>query len=269
VPPAALAFALGAAFLHAFWNVLLARASDIQAATAVAVAVSVVAFAPIAAVTWRVEGDAVPYIAASSLLQLAYFVVLAAAYQRAEVSLVYPVARGLAPVITLAVGVALLGAATSTAQVAGVLLVGSGVVLVRGLRQAPDRRGVALGLVVAALIAGYTLVDNAGIEHADPIAYLELVLVGPALVYLAVVGRTRARRELGVRNVVVGLSGFGAYALVLAALNLAPAAPVAAVRETSVVIATALAALLLHERVSLERAAGAVLVAAGVVLISA
>ena len=267
MPAAALAFALGAAFLHAFWNVLLARASDIQAATAVAVAVSVVAFAPVAAVTWRVEGDAVPYIAASSLLQLAYFVVLAAAYQRAEVSLVYPLARGLAPVITLAVGVALLGAATSTAQVAGVVLVASGVLLVRGVRQAPDQRGVVLG--VAALIAGYTLVDNAGIEHADPIAYLELVLVGPALVYLAVVGRSRARRELGVRNVVVGLSGFGAYALVLAALNLAPAAPVAAVRETSVVIATALAALLLHERVSLARAAGAVLVAAGVVLVSA
>ena len=60
--------------------------------------IGVVAFAPVAALTWRVDGCRVPYIAASSVLELVYFALLAAAYRRSEVSLVYPVARGLAPV---------------------------------------------------------------------------------------------------------------------------------------------------------------------------
>ena len=265
MPVAALSLALAAALLHALWNVLLARAPDVEAATAVAVAVAVVAFAPFAAATWRVEASAVPYVLASSALQLAYFVLLARAYRRAELSLVYPLARGLAPVLVLAVAVVALGAATSAGQIAGVLLVAGGVVLVRGFRGGADRADVLLGLAVAAAIAGYTLVDNAGIEHADAIAYLELVLVGPAIVYLGVVGRERARRALGPATVAIGLASFGAYVLVLAALDLAPAAPVAAVRETSVVIATALAAVVLRERVGAVRAVGAVLVAAGVV----
>jgi drug/metabolite transporter (DMT)-like permease len=117
-------------------------------------------------------------------------------------------------------------------------------------------------------IAGYTLVDNAGIEHADPIAYREIVLAGPALVYLVAVGRQRARRELRTSTVAIGLASFGAYVLVLAALRLASAAPVAAVRETSVVIATALAAFVLRERVSRLRMAGAVAVAGGVALLT-
>jgi drug/metabolite transporter (DMT)-like permease len=265
VPALALALALAAALLHALWNVLLARAPDVGATTAVAVAVAVVAFAPFAAATWRMEASAVPYVAASSALQLTYFVLLAAAYRRAELSLVYPLARGLAPVLVLAVAVAALGAGTSPGQVAGVLLVAAGVLLVRGLRAEPARTGVLLGLAVASAIAGYTLVDNAGIEHADAVPYLELVLVGPAIVYLGVVGRDRARRALRPVTVAIGLASFGAYVLVLAALDLAPAAPVAAVRETSVVIATALAALVLRERVGPGRLAGAVLVAAGVV----
>jgi uncharacterized membrane protein len=264
VPAAALALALAAALLHAVWNVLLARTRDVEAATAVAVGLGVLFFAPFAAASWQVEWSAVPYIAASSVFQLAYFVLLAAAYRRAELSLVYPLARGLAPVFVLVVAVAALGAGTSAAQVVGVLLVAVGVVLVRGLRGG-DRVGVLLGLAVASTIAGYTLVDNGGIEHADAVAYLELALIGPAIVYLAFVGRERARRALSPAVAGVALASFGAYVLVLAALDLAPAAPVAAVRETSVVIATALAAVVLRERVSAVRAAGAVLVAAGVV----
>lgn len=68
--PAALALALGAAVLHAGWNVLLARSRDVRAATTVALAVGVISFAPFAALTWRVEAAAVPWIVASALLEL-------------------------------------------------------------------------------------------------------------------------------------------------------------------------------------------------------
>jgi drug/metabolite transporter (DMT)-like permease len=272
VPAEALALALAAAALHAFWNLLLARAGDPQAAAAVVVALSVVLFAPIAAATWDVSVAAAPFIAASAALELVYFALLATAYRRSELSLVYPIARGSAPVLVLLGGAAVLGTGTSAGEAAGVLVVAAGVVLVRGPRVRGDVLGLTLALVIGCCIAGYTLVDSRGVRHADPLPYLELVLAPVAVAYLAAVGavkgRAALRREVGPRSFLAACAGFGAYVLVLAALRLAAAAPVAAVRETSVVIAVALAAPVLRERVEPTRLAGAVLVASGVALLS-
>jgi drug/metabolite transporter (DMT)-like permease len=271
VSAAALALALAAAVVHALWNVALARERDTQAAAAVAIAAGVVVFAPVAATVWRVEWAAVPYIAASAALELAYFVLLVAAYERAEMSVVYPIARGLAPVLVLAFAAAI-GTRTSAAQAAGVCLVGAGVVVVRGRPRGGDPRAGGLALAVAGCIAGYTLVDKHGIRHAGAIPYLELVIAPVAIAY---VGAFAARRGLSALRgqlrplpLLAGAATFGAYLLVLAALRLAPAAPVAAVRETSVVIATALAAVVLRERVGPLRMLGAVAVAGGVALVT-
>jgi len=268
VPAGALALALAAACAHALWNLLIARARDPEAATAVALVFATLAFAPVAAVTWDVQGQAAPYIVASAALELTYFALLAAAYARADLSLVYPLARGLAPVLVLAVAVAFLGAGTSAAQVAGVFAVGAGVLLVRGIEGDRDGVGAALAVGVAACIAGYTLVDKDGLRYADPIPYLWLVLAPVAAGYAVAQARARGtealRSEAGANTFVAALAMFGAYALALAALRLAPAAAVAAVRESSVVIATALAAVVLHERVTRWRVLGAALVACGV-----
>ena len=272
MPVSALLFALAAAFVHAFWNTLLARSRDPEAAAAVTLIVAVVAFAPVALVVWRADGEVWPYIAGSGAFELVYFVLLAAAYRRAELSVVYPLARGTAPVLVLLVAATALGAGHSVTQIAGVCLVAGGILLVRGLRRPAAGAGVAFGLAIACCIAGYTLVDNGGIEHANPIAYLELSMVGPTVVYVAGVGAWKGlpalRAELGPATVAAGLAMFGAYALVLAALERAAAAPVAAVRETSVVVAAALARLVLKERVGPGRIAGAALVAGGVALLS-
>lgn len=269
MPVTALLLALAAAALHALWNLLLARSHDTEAATAVVLALGVVVYAPVAAATWHVEAAVVPYIACSAALELAYFALLAAAYRRAALSIVYPLARGIAPVLVLLAGAVFLAARPSAGEAAGVVVVALGVLLVRGLRRA---RGVLYGVAIAGLIAAYTLVDSRGIRHADPIAYLELELAGPAALYLAAVlaakGVAPVRRELGLRALVAGAAVFGAYGLVLAALRLASAASVAAVRETSVVIAVVLAAPVLRERVGPSRLAGAVLVAGGVALLS-
>src|SRR5919198_850109 len=133
MPASALALALAAAFVHAFWNLVLAGARDVQAATAVALVCGSVAFAPVAAVFWHAESDVWPYLAVTSLLQLAYFVLLTAAYERADLSFVYPITRGSAPVLVLVAGVAVLGVGASAAQVGGILLVTGGVLLVRGI----------------------------------------------------------------------------------------------------------------------------------------
>jgi drug/metabolite transporter (DMT)-like permease len=271
VTASALGLVLASAFLHAVWNLLLARGSDLQAAAAVSFAAAWVAGLPAAVVDWHVVAAVWPYALASSLLELVYIVLLAAAYTRAELSLVYPIARGLAPVLVLGIGVAFLGTGSSAGQAAGVCLVATGVVLVRRLQIRGEVVGLVLGLAIAAAIASYTLVARHGVRHASPLAYFELIMLLPGvgfLVILAAMGRGAAiRRELRMRNALVGILTWSAYVLVLEALRRAPAAPVAAVRETSVVFATALAAAVLGEHVGWTRFAGAAFVAGGIVLI--
>ncbi|MDX6439548.1 MAG: hypothetical protein QOF45_2131 [Gaiellaceae bacterium] len=256
--------------IHAVWNMLLAGARDPEAATAVVLPVSVVACAPAAIVFWELDRAAWPFIATSSALELAYFGFLAAAYRRAELSVVYPLARGLAPVLVLAGAVALTGAGTSPGQIAGVVLVASGILLVRGAHRG---RGVGFGLVIACCIAAYTVVDKHGVAHASPLAYYELITIPMAIAYLgtfvAMRGTAPVRAAFGWRTVVAGIATFAAYGLVLAALKLAPAASVAAVRETSVLVAAVLGALVLREPVTRWRFAGAALVAGGVALLAA
>src|SRR3954468_920041 len=94
VPFAAFALALSSAFVHALWNLLLARARDSEAATAVALIAGTIAFAPVAALTWELDSGVWSYLAASAALEVAYFALLAAAYDMGELSLIYPVARG-------------------------------------------------------------------------------------------------------------------------------------------------------------------------------
>jgi drug/metabolite transporter (DMT)-like permease len=273
MPTSALALALGAAFLHAFWNLILARARDVEAATAVALVAGIVAFAPVAAAVWEAEPRVWPFLAVTSLLQLTYFVLLTAAYGRADLSFVYPIARGGAPVLVLAAGVVVLDEGASAAQVGGVLLVAGGVLLVRGIGGRARARDLVLALAIATCIAAYTLVDKHGIRYASPVVYQELSMIPATVGFLALTLRRRGGRTVRAAvaplSVAAGLATFGAYVLVLAALARAPAASVAAVRETSVVIATALAAPLLHERVGAARLAGALLVVAGVALLGA
>jgi len=271
VPPEALGLALAAAVVHAFWNLVVARAPDPEAVAAVAFCVALVVWAPPAIVRWEVDAAAWPYVAGSAAFELVYLVLLVTAYARAEISLVYPVARGVAPVLVLLVAAVVLGRETSWRQAVAVCAIGGGVLLVRGLRRSGDTFGFVLALGVAVSIAGYTLLDKEGVAHADPIAYLEVTMIAPALLLAALVG---ARRGLGSlraavtpATLVAAPATFGSYALALAALQLAPAAAVAAVRETSVLIVTVLAALLLKEPVGSDRALGAVLIVGGVVLL--
>jgi drug/metabolite transporter (DMT)-like permease len=272
MPLSALLLALAAAFVHAFWNLLLARARDPEAATAVALVVAVVVFAPVSLFAWGLEREVWPYLVVTSCLQLLYFSLLITAYQRAEMSVVYPVARGVAPTLVLLTGIVVLGYSTSWAQAAGVVLVGLGVLAIRGVRR--GAAGIVFGLAIAAVIASYTLVDKRGLDYANPVAYLEVSMIAPAILYAAWVARMRGgavalRSELNPASVVAGIATFTAYALVLAALERASAASVAAVRETSVVIATLLAAAVLKEHVTPVRLTGAVLVACGVALLAA
>ena len=258
---------------------MLARARDSEAATAVATLCGVALLAPVALITGGASDAALPFAGASAALHVGYLALLARAYQGGEVSVVYPVSRGTAPVLVLVFGAAVLDEAPSTAAVIGVLAVAAGVFLVAvrrepsAMRQTLDKppaRDLLFGFAIALTIAAYTLVDAEGVDHAQAPAYLFLLLAPSSVVYagaLALRGRD-LRAELRPRALVTGACIVGAYGSVLAALRLADAAPVAAVRESSVVIAALLAAVLLHEEVDRRRIGGALLVVGGVTAIA-
>jgi drug/metabolite transporter (DMT)-like permease len=271
MPAAALVLALMSAVASAVWNLMVKQSHDTQAATAVAIVLGVIVFAPSLALG-RIPSAAWPFIAASAVLQLSYFTMLATAYRRAELSLVFPLARGLAPVLVLLIGLVALHVRASAGELAGVLLVAVGAVAVRGIRLAGGFADTGIAAAIAVCIACYTLVDKRGVSLASPVAYLEVVMALLALPYLALVAKARGlqplRRELRPRTAVIGIGTIGGYALALQGLRLAAAAPVAAVRESSVVIGTALAALVLRERVSPARFCGACLVAVGVIVLA-
>ncbi|MDX6664704.1 MAG: hypothetical protein QOG68_910 [Solirubrobacteraceae bacterium] len=272
MPTGALLLALSSAGIHALWNLLLAGARDTRTAAAAQLTVSLVVWAPLCLAVWDIRPAALPFLAAASALQLAYFVLLAAAYDEGELSLIYPLARGGAPLLVALVAAAGFGGGFGVWQGVGIAAIGLGVIAVRGVKGPWRGRDTLLAAATAATIAGYTVLDRYGVRHANPLTYVWLELAPVALVYVGFVvrrsGAAAVRAAIGWRSVVAGIGAIGSYVLVLAALRLASAAPVAAVRETSVVIAVALASVVLGERVGRGRMLGAVVVAAGTALVA-
>ena len=187
-------------------------------------------------------------------------------------SVVYPVSRGVAPVLVLLIGIVVLGHATSVGQVLGVCLVGAGILLVRGLK--PTARGGRRLRARDRLCDRDVHAGRQARRHPRRRAPISRDLDARAGARLAVVRRAgrrgcRAlRAEISPSTLVAGVATFGAYCLVLLALQRAAAAPVAAVRETSVVVTALLAGRFLAEPVGRTRVAGAVVVACGIALVS-
>jgi drug/metabolite transporter (DMT)-like permease len=181
------------------------------------------------------------------------------------------VARGSAPLLVALFSVVLLGTGLHALTVAGVALIACGIVFVRGF-EGGEASQLAFALAIGVTVAAYTLFDKAGLHHARPFTYLELVILPAAIVYpLWIARRKPLRAEFRPSVVLAGLAMFGAFGLALAAIRLAPQAfvpGVQALRETSVVIAVAAGAVFLGERVARLRAIGAVVVVAGVVALA-
>jgi drug/metabolite transporter (DMT)-like permease len=273
MPGLALAFALGAAVCHATWNVFVAKSKDIHAATALMLVLSIALSAPLALATgWRIEAGAWPFLLASATLQIVYLALLNTAYSRYELGVVYPLARGLGPVLILIVSSLGVTVLPSAPQIRAIVIVCAGVLLVRGFKRLGHFRDVGIAFLIACCIAGYTLLDKLALQFANPLTYLVLVIIVPAATHFSHVMRSRGpsavRAALDWRVVVASLATVGSYALGLLALQLAPAAAITAVRETSVVMVTIMAGAVLREPVSRAQLLGAACVAAGVALLA-
>jgi drug/metabolite transporter (DMT)-like permease len=266
---------LFAAFLHAAWNAVIKAGSNkgldiaLVVCGAGLVSAATLFFLPLPAVeSW-------PYLIVSAAIQLAYFAVIAAVYRTGDLSYVYPIMRGSAPLLTaLAAGVFVADRLAPGAW-AGIACISAGILLLAANQWQSGRFDLAqtlLALGNAALICVYTVVDGIGTRlSGNAFSYVGwmMALDGVAMaVFVLVRYRQQATRELRSRwrlGLGGGTCAWASYGIALWAMTRAPVATVAALRETSVIFAAILAAALLKEKFSNVRYAAAFLVFAGAV----
>jgi drug/metabolite transporter (DMT)-like permease len=248
--------------------VRLKAAADPLRVAAVAMPLGTLLLTPAVGAIWLASGrPGLPWqgwalAAVSGLVELGYFHTLSAAYRRGDVSSVYPVARGTAPVLAALAGVLLLGERLAPLQVAGVLVLLAGIWLARP--PLGGRAALAPALLTGVLIAVYTTLDRLGVRLGPFWLYAWAVFVAISLWLLP-----WARRGLAAQGLPIGVLTVGAYGMALAALSLAPLALVAPLRESGVVVVALWGVLRLGER---DRAplkvAGAAAVLAGAALLA-
>jgi uncharacterized membrane protein len=312
VDPAIVLVVLFAALLHVTWNVLLKTAGDPLAAATVGIVAATFVAVPVAAVAWLMVGrpsvpaDAVALAVVSGLLETAYFVFLSGAYRHGDLSVVYPTARGTAPMLAVVIGVVILGERLGVPGSIGViLLLGGLLVLTRPWRLLlgrlgnDDRTATTFAVVTGVIVALYSAVDRTGARATEPWLYAALIWVSMAVGLVAwrwLPGLLRVRAMTPVlagsggggatvvgaafvgaptidtrRAVIGGLITLAAYSLILFAYTQAPLTAVAPLRESAVVVASGWGALRLGEAEgrgdAARRIAAAALVAAGIVLL--
>ena len=272
-----IAAVLAAALLHAAWNSIAHGIGDRLIGFALIGVADLVGGGVLAAFAGLPPAGAWPYIVASAVLHIAYNLMLLASYQLGEFSQTYPLARGTAPLLVALASVLLLHRPLAAQDLAGIIAVSAGLiglVLAGGLPGRKDVPAVAAAVATGLLIALYTVIDGLGVAQGPLIAYIGWMffLQGPALPVLAVLRRGRRLPALLRRHAVAGLAGgvisLAAYSIVLWAQTSGALAPIAALRESSIVFGALIGALFLHEPLGHRRAAAAGVVLAGVLLLS-
>ena len=276
LPLEAAALVLLAAFFHASWNALLKAGADRLAVLAIAnaagvvIALVAVPFVPVPlAPSW-------PFLFASIVLHTGYYAFLIHAYRYGDLSHVYPLARGLSPLLVAALAAVFASETLPPGGLAGVALACAGIASLAFDSSRPwrsDRRPLAYAAGTALFIAAYTLADGMGVRRAgEPLAYIVWLMLldgWPILAFTLWARRGRLAEALAsswASGCASGALQFAAYGLVIWAMNLGAMAAVSALRETSVIFAAAIGALILKERFGARRIAAAVLVASGIVL---
>ena len=296
MPTLAIVLVLVAAVLHAGWNVLLKTSGDTHTTADRLQAIGTIVLVPIAVIAWlandrpAVSANAFWLAMGSAVLEATYFVCLASAYRRGGLSLVYPLARGSAPLLAVAVGIGVLGEQLAPMALVGVGCLLVGILLVARPWQAfqtidpGHRAAIGFALLTGASIAAYSTVDRLGVREAPPWLYGAILAVGSSILTFSVVSIGRRQgwlapaaapnpgaptgiRALG-RDAAAGVLSLTAYLLVLFAYSIAPLATVAPLRESGIVLAAAWGAIRLREAKG-RRDAGSRIAAAGLVVIGA
>jgi uncharacterized membrane protein len=268
---------LGAAFLHAAWNALVKAASDrLLVLSSVAMGQSLAGALLIPFVS-PPDPSSWPAIGLSTLFHYLYYACLLQAYRFGDLSLVYPIARGLSPVLVAAGAAVFWGEVLPPVALAGVMLASLGIgaiALTRGASGRFETPGLLFAGATGVIIAGYTVSDGIGVRlSASPLGYIAWLFIFeiPVVVFALLRRRGRLVASLGSQwrhAAGTALSSSLAYALVIYAAKFAPMAAVSALRESSVIMAALIGAVFFKERPWRARIAAAALVAGGVSMIT-
>ena len=264
-----------AAFLHAFWNALVKGSGDKTIVLGLIALGHMVPGIAIAALAPLPGWDAAPYIIASTLIHWGYYYFLNLAYRMGDLSLVYPITRGLAPVL-VALGAQLwIGEALPALAWLGIFSVSAGVmILSQGIfKMGLPKISVTAAVIVAAIVAAYSLVDGVGVRLSKNVmGYIGWLFTAEACVALYIFTTRWARvRAMPIKTCMLGFIGgvlsATAYALVLYVKTEAPLGTVSALRETSVIFAALIGVIWFGEGPKIRRLVAAGIVATGTILI--
>ncbi len=267
---------LFAAFLHAFWNAIVKGAADKAVMLGFIALGHVVPGIVLIAISDPVTAATIPYIIASTVIHWAYYILLNTAYRVGDLSVVYPIARGLAPIL-IALGAQFwVGETLPLAAWIGILAVSAGIMILAAQRKAAPMPvvGYLAAIGVAISIASYSLVDGVGVRlSGSTLGYIGWLFTAEALVVAFVFGtRWQRVRVLPAKTLMLGLFGGmisgTAYGLVLIAKAQAPLGIVSALRETSVIFAALIGVLWFHEGPKPARIVAAIVVGCGIVVIA-
>jgi len=281
--PIVLAVLFGA-LLHAAWNALIKSGRDKALDTALVHSLGIFIAVPLVMVTGLPPVAAWPYMAASLLIHIGYYVALAGAYRHGDLSLTYPVMRGCAPLLVALGSLAVIGEAISALAWTGIALLCVGVVMLglspSALRENDEgRRGKALAFALAnaAIIALYTVIDGIGVRiSGHALAYVATLFLFDGIPFLLLVLWRRPGKRRSALAYMAGrwkwaligsAASLGSYGIALWAMTRAPIAIVAALRETSVLFAALIGVLFLRETFGWQRAAGTAVIVAGVTML--
>jgi len=268
---------LFSALLHATWNSLAHAVSDRLVGFALIGVADALGGGVMVAFAGLPPAGVWPFVIASAALHVVYNLLLLLSYELGEFSQMYPLARGTSPWVVALVSVVVLGHQLPLIELAGVLAVSGGLIALVFIGGWPNRKelpALAAAALTGLAIATYTVVDGVGVMQAPLFAYTGwmFLLQGPPIAVIAAVRRGR-RLPAAVRgSAAAGLAGgaisIAAYTIVLWAQTSGALAPIAALRETSIVFGALIGAVFLGERLGARRAIAAAVVLAGVVLIS-
>jgi drug/metabolite transporter (DMT)-like permease len=284
VPPAVLLLVAIAAVAHAAWNLTIKAAGTSGTRFLwVTFVVATVVVAPFGITSLARVGSALPLLVAlalgSGILQIIYFLALQRGYRLGDVSIVYPLARGSGPLLSVVFAIILFGERPGVVALtgAGVVVVGVMVIGVAGGRSriVGNRAGILYGLLVGVIIAAYTLWDANAVARLKlpPLGYFWVTLVVQLVAFAPFALRrprmtVRLAKQHWAAALIVGILSPLAYVLILFAFTLAPVALVAPAREVSVVLVALGGWLLFREPHPVQRGIGALVVLGGVALLA-
>ena len=283
-----LALVLLSALCHATWNLLLKRSGNQEVFAWIILISGSVTMAPLGVVLFwlnPVTGVGYWFVAATIILHVFYFFTLGRAYSRGDLSLVYPIARGIGPMLVPILAVLIFQESVAPLAALGIIFIITGIfavswwgrigqilaqpmLIVRG-------GGIGYAILTGGIITVYTLVDKQGVEHVQPFLYMYFLTLGSAVglapYYLGRFQMADIKQEWHDNAwaiVVAGILVFAAYALVLTAFSLSRVSYVSPAREVGIVVGVVMGVLVLKEPFGRGRLLGSVVIVAGLVLIA-